>query len=553
MVIYEADQYGNPVSSDNSTQITATLASGAGPLQGTVQVTVVGGIATFTDLYDDRAVVIILSFAGGGLPAVSSGSIAVAAGNATSLAVTKPPSGPVAGVPFGLTVNAIDGYQNLATSFNGSVTIALANGSGGNLSGTTTVTASEGVATFNNLVSTVSGSISLAASSGSSLSSPPTAPIPVTPAPASVLIITTAPSSTQTAGAPFEAAPVISEEDQYGNVETGDNSTVITASLGTGVGPLSGTETMTVVAGVATFGDIIDDTAETITLIFSGGTLTPATTSSITVNPAAPSQLVITKAPSTATAGVKFNLQPVVKEEDQFGNIIKSDSTSTVTAARGDQGTASLQGTKLTVTLVKGVATFTGLYYDMAETMDISFTTNAEGVAPATSGSIVVSPNIATQLILSMPGQTVTTGEVFPTQPVIAEEDTYGNVETGDNTTQVTVTLATGTGPLEGTLQETVEGGVATFTNLADDLPETITLGFNGGGLSAGPSNAIVVQIGPTVKLAVALGAAPPSLVRPGETLRLGGGRRGRLRQYRAGIHQRCDGGARRRRRRYRW
>ena len=62
------------------------------------------------------------------------------------------------------------------------------------------------------------------------------------------------------------------------------------------------------------------------------------------VSPAAASQLVITQQPSaTATAGVAFATQPVVEEEDAFGNVITSDSTHTVTAARST-GTASLQG-----------------------------------------------------------------------------------------------------------------------------------------------------------------------------------------------------------------
>ena len=71
------------------------------------------------------------------------------------------------------------------------------------------------------------------------------------------------------------------------------------------------------------------------------------------VSAATASQLVITQQPSaTATAGVAFATQPVVIEEDQFGNVITTDSTHTVTAATGSQGTASLQGSNLTVTLV---------------------------------------------------------------------------------------------------------------------------------------------------------------------------------------------------------
>jgi hypothetical protein len=49
-------------------------------------------------------------------------------------------------------VTAYDAYGNTATSFGGSMTMAIGhNPSGGTLSGTKTVTASNGVATFSNL------------------------------------------------------------------------------------------------------------------------------------------------------------------------------------------------------------------------------------------------------------------------------------------------------------------------------------------------------------------------------------------------------------------
>ena len=52
-----------------------------------------------------------------------------------------------------------------------------------------------------------------------------------------------------TAGNTLTDPIVIDEEDQYGNVETGDNSTVVVASLASGTGTLKGTTTATVTAG----------------------------------------------------------------------------------------------------------------------------------------------------------------------------------------------------------------------------------------------------------------------------------------------------------------
>ena len=197
-----------------------------------------------------------------------------------------------------------------------------------------------------------------------------------------------------------------------------------------------------------------------------------------------------------ATAGAGFTVQPVVAEEDEYNNIITSDSTSKVTAARGNLGTAALQGTSLTVTLVKGVATFAGLFYDKAETLDLAFTTNAANVTSTGSNDVVVSPAAPSQLKVAQQPTTATAGAAFTPQPIVDEEDPYGNLETGDNTTDVMASLATGSG-LSGTLTATVAGGVATFTNLSDDTAQSITLQFTSGSLTPAISSNIVINPAP--------------------------------------------------------
>ena len=264
-------------------------------------------------------------------------------------------------------------------------------------------------------------------------------------APATQLVMHIEPSATATAGQAFSTQPVIYEEGPSGDLETDDNTTIVTASVNTGAGPLQGTMTATVVGGIATFSNLFDQMAETISINFTSGNLTEATSTDIVVSPAAPSKLVIAQQPPAATtAGHPFSPQPVVMEEDQFGNVITGDSTNTVTAARGSVGTAGLQGSNLTITFSAGVATFTGLSYDKAETMDIGFTTNASGVSAAASSNVVVSPAAASQLVIEQqPSPTATVGQPFSTQPVIYEEDRYNNIEKGDNSTVVTAPAAT--------------------------------------------------------------------------------------------------------------
>ena len=70
---------------------------------------------------------------------------------------------------------------------------------------------------------------------------------------------------------------------------------------------------MTVEDGVATFANLSDNTAETISLKFSADGLTAGPSNNITVSPAAPFRLAIhTQPSSSATAGQPFATQPVI-------------------------------------------------------------------------------------------------------------------------------------------------------------------------------------------------------------------------------------------------
>ena len=319
--------------------------------------------------------------------------------------------------------------------------------------------------------------------------------IVVSPGAASQLAVSTQPSGAATAGVPFSTQPVVYVEDQYGNLETGDNATDVTAtSSPLGSGPLHGTTTVTVSGGIGTFTNLSDNKAETMSLRFTSvPSLTAATSSSIVVSPAAASQLGIRTQPgATATVNVRFSPQPVVYVEDQYGNLETGDSTTQVTASL-NTGSGPLLGTT-TVTVSGGIATFTNLADATAETITLRFTSSPV-LAPAVSNAIVVNQQVPYQLVLeTQPSSSATAGQPFPTQPVIYVEDQAGDLVVGDNTTQVTVSLRTGTGPLLGTTTVTASGGIATFTNLTDDKAESIILLFTASGLAKMQSNPITVS-----------------------------------------------------------
>ena len=93
---------------------------------------------------------------------VTTGTINVTAAAASQLVViTNPPTPMTAGTQFGFEVEAEDQYGNLNTSFNGTVTAALAN-NGGNanatLTGQITAVVSNGIAVFSGLTEDQAGS-----------------------------------------------------------------------------------------------------------------------------------------------------------------------------------------------------------------------------------------------------------------------------------------------------------------------------------------------------------------------------------------------------------
>jgi hypothetical protein len=286
-VIYEEDQSGNLITADNNTVVTASLASGAGPLQGTVSVTVVGGVATFTNLADNLAETFSLKFAAAGLQAGPTANIVVSPAAPFSLTIhTQPPGTATAGQAFTTqpVVYEEDRFGNLEVNDNTTMTSAsIANGTGP-LKGSTVVAITGGIATFTDLSANTAHSIALRFTGGG-LTSPTSVPVLISPAAPTKLVISTEPSATAQAGQPFSTQPVISEEDQYGNIETGDNSMVVTASLASGAGPLQGARAIAVSKGVATFVNLGDSIGESITLKFTAGSLSSATSSAIQVIP----------------------------------------------------------------------------------------------------------------------------------------------------------------------------------------------------------------------------------------------------------------------------
>src|SRR5439155_242423 len=401
---------------------------GSGTLQGTLTATASSGVVTFSGLNHQLATTITIAFSSGALTSATSGNVVVSQTASTHVSTpaqrpaTTPPSADFTPQPV-ITIE--DQYSNLLISYFPTRRSSDLSGGSGTLQGTLTATASSGVVTFSGLNHQLATTITIAFSSGA-LTSATSGNVVVSPAAESGRASRRQRSDTATAGVAFTQQPVIRVEDQYGNLRGSDNSTVVTAARSGGTGTLQGTLTATASSGVATFSGLNHQVATTITIAFTSGSLTSATSGNVVVSAASANKLTIQTQPSsTATAGVAFSQQPVIRIEDQYGNLISSDNTTDVTSARS-RGTGTLQGT-LTATASSGVSTFTGLTHQVTLSLPVALPICS--LTSATSGNVVVSAASANKLtIQTQPSSTATAGVAFSQQPVVRVEDQYGNL-----------------------------------------------------------------------------------------------------------------------------
>jgi streptogramin lyase len=240
----------------------------------------------------------------GNLWFVDSGTNAIGVATLTTsqlVVTTEPPSSVTAGSGFGLTVTAEDSSGNLITSFNGTVTIALATNPGGaTLGGTLSVTASSGVATFSGLTLNKAASGYTLYASGGGYGWGVTSAITVSPAAATQLVITQQPPATVKVNTGFGFQASI--EDQYGNVVSAAANTVKVAFANNPTGAfLGGTLSVNASQGVATFSGLtINKTGNGYTVQVSSSGLTSATTSAINVTKTGKASIVAGTVGTTA-------------------------------------------------------------------------------------------------------------------------------------------------------------------------------------------------------------------------------------------------------------
>lgn len=357
------DVLGRLVATAPTTSVTLALTDDVGGAVaiGTLTQNTENGVATFPDLRVDRAGAgYTLRASSGTLTPATSAAFAVTAGAASSLAFAGTPLDGIAGEPLrALRVEARDVAGNLASSYQGEVTLAFAmNPVSAALSGTLRKNATAGVAEFTDVsIEKAAAGYSLNASS-----------LDVSPATsdafevfwtdAAVLRLEGFPATLTAGGA---GSVTVTALDRFQNVVRDYTETVgllssdARAVLPTAITYQLGDE------GRVTFDGLSLRTAgvQSIEAVQRGSATVRGSTASV-VSPAQASRLVFVAPPSNAS--VRTVMSPVrVALADMFDNVAPTANASVTIAL--SPASAGLRGTT-TVDTVQGVASFVDLQVD---------------------------------------------------------------------------------------------------------------------------------------------------------------------------------------------
>ncbi len=350
------DARGNVVTNDNATVATATIASGGGSLLGTLSVTAIAGIATFTDLAINGTVgPRTLAFSSQGLAGTTSDAFSLIPGPVASVEIT----------PAQETLTALGAtrqYQAVARDASGN-TITGATFTWSSLDANVATIDQTGLATAVGNGSTTIDVITDGVTG--------TATLTVAQQPAAVAIRTQPAGAA--AGEPFTTQPVLEVHDGRGNVVTNDNATVVTTSIATGGGSLSGTASVTAVAGVVTFTDLaIGGMVGPRTLAFAAPGLTGTTSNPFTLDPGPAASLVLSAGDNQTGLAATALPEPLsVKVADAYANGVTGVQVSWSVAS----GSGSLSSAAST-TNSSGIAsvTYTLGRFAGVETVDAAAT-----------------------------------------------------------------------------------------------------------------------------------------------------------------------------------
>lgn len=264
-------------------------------------------------------------------------------------------------------------------------------------------------------------------------------------------------------GTEFVTKPQVTINDADGNIVTTSTALVeVTVRQVSGTGVLIGTQQVTSVNGVATFGDLgitgLHSTAYELT--FSSTGLVPAN-QALVVSTGPVTTLAWDREPSGSVVGAPFVVQPRIVLRDSGRNIATGASKAVVATLLGVGGT--LTG-DTSVVPVNGIATFDNLGFVGTAGNAYTITYSVDGASTLTQ-SFTASVGSPQMIELTQEASDFVNGALFDQQPTLTIRDGGGNVVVSPRVT-VIASLEGIDGALFGTLSRVSVNGVVRFSGL---------------------------------------------------------------------------------------
>ena len=492
--------------------ITVSVASGPGQLDGTTTISTFFGSATFNSMNIDEAGTYTLQATSNpALTPATSASFQISPGppsGATSQITASPTSIPANGTSTStITVQLRDQFGNdleaggdavtLAKSGGGTLTATPVDNGDGTYTGTLTSDTSPETVTVTGTVN--GGAIADDAS------------VIFTTLPATRLAFGQQPT-TEAAGATITPSITVRAEDAVGNLDTNFTGPVTLAiASGPADGVLSGTTTRLASGGIATFNNLSIQRAGTYTLRATSGALTQATSAAFQITPGPPSGATseITADPSAIDADGSSTSTITVLLRDPFGNALTTGGANvTVSTTLGtlgpvtDNGNGTYSAT-LTSSTTAGTATISGTVNGAAisDTATVDFT-------------LVGAPTLVIQV---QPSDT-RVGQPISPSVVVRVVDGLGSTLTNfmGSATAGLASRPAGAN-LAGDTVEPFQNGIATFDDLRIDLAGAgFRLGFTAPGAVGVVSSSFSVLSGAASPALSTIVASPTTIAANG-------------------------------------
>jgi hypothetical protein len=333
---------------------------------------------------------------------IVTGLIGSAAATSFHFSVGAPATG-TAGSPFTVTVTALDQNNNPLPSYTGTIHFTSSDSRATLPANYTFTAADKGVHTFTNGVTlTKAGSDQVTVTDVTKTASTGSATVTVTAAGPNHLAFGQQPTNA-VAGSAISPSITVQLLDLYNNLVSSNSAATVSVALHSnpGNGTLSGTASVTVKNGLATFSNLaINKAGNGYTLQASSGNFSGITSAAFNISPGKASKLAFSQQPSTMPAGTVITPAVIVQVLDADGNLVTADNKDAITIALGmNPAGGSLSGT-LTVSAQGGVATFSDLVISEPGNA-YTLAASCSGLAGATSTAFSVSPASSSTVIVS--------------------------------------------------------------------------------------------------------------------------------------------------------